>query len=126
MGVDKKLESEIGQLAALAKEDPNIDIASVMLSSLNQHTANTVSAKQKRWAYLVSLGVPPFGLLFALKFYFGEEDDAKAAALMCVVLTAVSILAFAILASVMFSGSGTSVKQIEQLRDGKAIQQTFQ
>ncbi len=125
MNQDKKLETEINQLSALAKEDPNIDIASVMLSSLGQHTANTVSGKQKRWAYLVSLGLPPLGLLFALKFYFGQEDDAKNTALVCVVLTAVSILAFAILTTVMFSGSGASLNQIQQIKPTD-IQQILQ
>ena len=113
---DKKLEQQINEYAELAKENKKIDVASLMLSALKNESKNLVPVKTKRWAYLVSLGVPPFGLLFALKFYFSEEDDARQVANICILLTAVSVLLFWLMAKAAFSGSGASINQIEQIK----------
>jgi hypothetical protein len=121
-----KLEQQVSEYAKLAKEDKNIDVASLMLNAIQNDNKNVVSGKMKKWAYLVSVGAPPFGLLFALKFYvFSEEDDAKSVANVCVILTVISIALFLILGNIFISSSGTSVKQIEQITP-KEIHDTFQ
>src|SRR4051812_39409353 len=103
------LEKKISEYQALGKENSNIDVASLMISALNSEKKNLVSSKQKKWAYLVSVGVPPFGFFFALKFYFGEEDDAKHVANICIILTCLSVLSFWLISKSLFSSTGTSM-----------------
>ena len=113
---EKQVEQQIGEYADLAKQNQNIDVASLMLSAMNQQNSNVVSGKAKKWAYLISIGVPPFGLLFALKYFtFSDEDDAKTVAIICTVLTILSIALFWFIGSAMLSGSGTSLDQIQQI-----------
>jgi Na+-driven multidrug efflux pump len=87
-----------------------------MMNALATQKQNQVSAKTKKWTYLISIGVPPFGLLFALKYFYSDEEDAKTVAWSCVILTAVSILLFWLLGAAVFSGSGTSVQQLQQIK----------
>ncbi len=112
---DSKLEQEIGEYSKLAK-DKNVDVAALMLSALQNDQRNVIKPSTKRWAYLISLGIPPLGLLFALYFYFGDSDDGKQAAVVCAVLTVISIIAAIILTKVILSGSGTSLEQIQQIK----------
>jgi hypothetical protein len=112
------LEKQIETYAALAKEDKNIDVASLMIHALdsNSKDADMLSAGQKRWAYIIALGAPPFGLFFALKFWFSGKDDGQDAALICVVLTAVSVMILVILTKVLFSGGSAQLDQIQQIK----------
>ncbi|MDE2311894.1 MAG: hypothetical protein KGJ93_02260 [Patescibacteria group bacterium] len=115
MSQDEQLEQKVSQYATLAKENKNIDVASLMMSALGQKD-NTVSSRAKRWAYLISISLPPFGLLFALKYYvFSGEDDAKTVATSCVILTVLSVGLFWIIGKTMLSSSGTSLEQIQQI-----------
>lgn len=116
MDQDKKIEEEIKTYGDLAKENPNVDVASLMLNALNKPGKNSVSSKSKKWAYLISIGAPPFGLLFSLKYYFSNEDDAKQVANMCVVLTLVALGGLWLTSKVIFSGTGASVEQIHQIK----------
>ncbi len=125
MDPDKKLEEKFSAYQALAKEDKNIDLSSLMLSAIKDQNKNLVSSKQKKWAYLVSVGLPPFGLLFALKFYFGEEEDAKSVANVCVILTVVSVLFLYFMGKTLLSGSGASLEQIQQIKP-QDIKQLYQ
>ncbi len=112
---DQKLDEIVTEYADLAK-DKNIDVATLMMNALQQEDANKLSAKSKRWAYLISLGLPPFGLGFALWFYFSDKSDGKSTAIICVILTAVSIIGSIIFFNLVFSGSGASVEQIQQIK----------
>jgi len=114
MDQDKKIEERFSEFQALGKEDKNIDVAKLMLYSLNQK-GNVVSSKKKRWAYIISLALPPVGLLLALKYYFDDEDDARHVANMCVLITLLSLLAAWIFIKMLFSGTGTSLNQIQQI-----------
>lgn len=125
MDPDKNLEKQIGEYQAVAKENPNVDIGLLMMSALQNQKQNSVSAKAKRWAYLISIGVPPFGFLFALKYFWGDEDDARAVAWTCVVLTVIAVALFWIGGKLLLSGSGTSVQQIEQIKPAD-IKQLYQ
>lgn len=122
---EEKLEKELEQYRELAKEDKKVDVASLMINALQQHRSNLLEPKQKRWAYLISLVVPPVGLFFAVKFYFSGKDDGKEAGLMCVVLTAVSILLLVVFTSALLSGSGANVDQIKQIKPSD-IQELYQ
>lgn len=114
MNREKEIEQQLESYQSLAKEDKNIDAASLMMNALDQKS-NLVSAKQRKWAYIISLGFPPLGLLFALKFYFGEEDDARRMAGICVILTIISVFLLWLSFKIFLSGSGSSINQIEQI-----------
>jgi hypothetical protein len=116
MDSDKDLEKKINLYQDAAKNNPNVNVGMLMMNALQNENKNLVSSKTKKWAYLISLGVPPFGLLFALKYFFSGESDAKEVAWMCVTLTAVGILLFIIGGKLLLSGSGTSLQQIQQIK----------
>ena len=125
MDTDKQLEKKIAEYRALGKENPNVDVNMLMMNALQNQKQNTVSSKAKRWAYLISIGIPPVGLLFAVKYYMGDEDDAKQVAWTCVILTVVSILALWFGTKLLLSGSGTSLEKIQQIKPTD-IQQLYQ
>lgn len=112
---EESLEKEIAEYQKLAANDKKIDIASLTMSALQSHQSNHLPEKQKRWAYLISLVVPPFGLLFAIKFFLTDKDDAKQAAVICIVLTVISITLTVLFMKALLSGSGTSLEQIQQI-----------
>ncbi len=115
MNSEKKLEKQFSEYQNLAKENKNIDVAALMLHALQNENKNLVPQKQKRWAYLISIGVPPVGFLFALKYYFDDKEDSQTVANVCVVLTLLSVLSFWIISKLIFSGSGASIQQIQQI-----------
>lgn len=114
MNQDKKIEESLSEIQALGKEDKNVDVAKLMMYSLDQKR-NFVSAKKKYWAYIISLSLPPVGLLLALKYYFDEEEDARSLAKMCVLITIFALLLAWFSLKAIFSGTGTSLNQIQQV-----------
>ena len=117
MSQEKEIEKKLQQYQELAKENKDINAAALMMSELESHAGNRVSGKQKKWAYLISIGLPPLGLFFALKFYFFDsKDDGKRAAIVCVVLTAASIIFGWLTLKMMFSGAGINEQQLQQIQ----------
>ncbi len=112
---DEKLEQIVTEYADLAK-DKNIDASALLINALEQQQGNKLSSSTKRWAYLISIGLPPFGLLFAAWFYWTDADDGKSTALTCLILTAISGIISIILIKAIFSGAGVSPQQIEQIK----------
>jgi len=99
----------------VAKGNKGVDMTALMINALENQHKNQISPRQKKWAYLVSIGLPPFGLIFALVFYFGGKDDGKRQALICLILTIVAGVAGYFILQSMLSSAGTSVNQIQQL-----------
>jgi hypothetical protein len=125
MDDEDKLTQTVEQFAELAAQDKNVDVATLMISALDKQTENKVSGKARKWTYLVSLLAPPFGLIFAAKYYFYDDHaDAKEVAWVSVLLTFISILGFVILMKVLFSVTGASVTQIEQTKPSDIMQLT--
>ena len=116
MDQEKKLEKELQRYQELRKENPNLDVGTLMMNAIQNRKTNLVSPRGKKWAYLISIGLPPFGLLFALRYFFGPEDDAKQAAWVCVLLTVISILSLWLFGKLLFAGSGTSIDQLQQIK----------
>ncbi|MBX4186701.1 MAG: hypothetical protein KW802_00345 [Candidatus Doudnabacteria bacterium] len=112
---EDKLEKEFEVYRDLAAQDKKIDVATLMIDALQKHQANLLPANQKRWAYLISLSLPPFGLLFAIKFYLSDKDDGQHAAIMCLSLTILSIVLSALFLKAMFASSGLTVQQVQQI-----------
>ncbi|HVY67936.1 MAG TPA: hypothetical protein VHA30_03530 [Patescibacteria group bacterium] len=121
---EQKLAQEFDEYQKVGKDNPNVDVGMLMLNALQNSKDHAVPAKTKRWAYLVSIGVPPFGFLFALKFFLDDRDDARDVAWTCIILTVISVFAFWLLGKIMLSGSGTSVQQIEQIKPSDIQQLT--
>lgn len=122
---DEKLNEIVKEYAALAKEDKKVDVASLMINALQQQDENRLNQKWKRWAYVLSLTFPPIGFLFGLYYFTKSENDAKSAAMVCIVLTIVSIVATIIFFNVILSSSGTSLQQIQQIKP-EQIQEILQ
>lgn len=119
---ETKLEQTIEEYKKLGEQNKNVDVAALMLNALKTEKENLVSPKMRKWAYLVSIGAPPLGLLFALKLYFSSEDDAKHVANVCIILTVISVLLFWLSAKIFFSSSGTSLQQIQQIKPADIYQ----
>jgi hypothetical protein len=110
------LEKEITEYARLATQDKNVDVAGLMLNALNKESA-FLTVKEKRVAYFVSLLVPPVGLYFAAKFYKSGKEDGQSAAIMCILLTILSIASFWLMAKVLTGGSsGADLTQIKDIK----------
>lgn len=121
---DKKLEQQFNEFAKLGNENKNIDVAGLMLNALNKG-GGMVSEREKKRAYFVSVLLPPFGLLYALKFYiFSKEEDASTVGHGCVILTILSVGALWVFFKLFLSSSGTSMDQLQQINP-KTIQNTL-
>lgn len=115
MDSDKKLEEQIKQYQELTKESGGkINVSDLMIQALEKSQSNLTSSKQKHWAYLISLGLPPLGLIFAAKFWLSGKDDGNRLALICVILTAFSILLLWASMNYMLSASGVNYNQLQQ------------
>ncbi len=117
MDEEKHLAETLEQYQELAKQDKNVDVAALMMSALQKRDDNRVPGKSKKWAYLVSLLAPPFGLVFSIKYYFFDDrDDAKSVALISLVLTVVAILGTWLMVKALFSTAGVTPEQIQQIK----------
>lgn len=86
---------------------------------------NKIDKKWKRWAYFFSFAFPPFGLIPAVRYFFGKEDDAKEAAWWCLGLTVASVVLFLIFFQLMVASTGNSLEQIQQIKP-EEIQQLLE
>jgi hypothetical protein len=113
---EEELAKQLKHLQELSKENKEIDIAHLSLQALQSYEKNFIPVKEKRMAYAVSILLPPFGIIYAIKFYFSDSDkeDHLEAAFLCVILTFVSIIMTAFLLKAMLSSS-PGVGQIQQL-----------
>ncbi len=105
---EDRLAKEIETYKELAKQDKNIDVASLMMNALQKHENNFIPIKQKRWAYLISVSVPPVGLFFAARFYYSNKEDGQEAAMTCIALTAISFLTLVLMGKLL-SGSSLNL-----------------
>lgn len=125
MDEDKKLTETLEQYQELAKKDKNLDVAALMLSALQKSEENRVSSKTRKWLYILSLGFPPIGVIFALKYYFFDDhDDARHVANMCLILTALVIILTLIFFKSLFSAAGVTPSQVEQIKPSDIYQLT--
>lgn len=124
MNTEKKLADQVQVISELAKENKHIDAAALMMNALQASEKNAVSSKGKKWAYLISIGAPPLGLLCAVWYYFKSEDDAKQVALTCLVLTVVAIGLLLLFTKMFVSSSGVSLQQIEQIKTTDVMELT--
>ena len=113
---EQKLAKEFEEYRKLAQTDKKIDVASLMINALQKHQDNSLSSKEKKWAYLVSMLLPPFGLIFAVKFYMSDKEDGEQAAWTCAFLTAVAVLVLVLFIKLFSGAAGVNLKQIQQIK----------
>jgi hypothetical protein len=98
------IDAQIMQISEIAKVNPNVDVANLMLSVLDQQHVNQADAKRKHWAYLISVGIPGAGFICAIYYYFfSGKSDAKHIAWWCAGLTVFTIIITWITTAVIFS-----------------------
>jgi hypothetical protein len=110
-----KLHEQFKIYQEMAKQDKSIDVAGLMMQALDTKDKNYIPAGKKRLAYLVSIGFPPFGLIFALQFWFSDKEDGPQTAVICVVMTAAAAILLVVMTGALFSGSGVTPDQLEQI-----------
>lgn len=119
MDRDKQLEKQFQEYEVQAKEYKNIDVATLMISALENQNKKLVSPRLRKWAYAISIGFPPLGLLFVPRFYFGQEDDARHTGNVCLVLTAVavvfSIVSIWITGKILLSSAEVNIHQLQNI-----------
>jgi hypothetical protein len=125
MSNDEELAKKVAEYQAAAKNNPNINMGMLMINALQSEHQNQVSSKAKKWAYLISISAPPVGLLFALKYFmFSDENDAREVAWTCTILTVITLAVVWFTTKLIFSGSGASIEQIQQIKPSDIIQFT--
>jgi len=115
MDEEKKLEKELRTYQEIGEKNPDVNVEMLMMNAIANRKQGQISPRQKRWAYLISIGLPPFGLFFALKYFFGSEDDARQTAWTCVILTVIAIASIWLMGKILFAGAGDSLNQLQQL-----------
>jgi len=119
MDQDKQLEKQFQAYEVQARENKNIDVATLMINAMENQNKKLVSPRLRKWAYVISIGFPPFGVLFVPRFYFGQEDDARHTGNVCLVLTAIALV-FLILSTwvtgkIFFSSAGININQLQNI-----------
>lgn len=115
MANEIEIEKKMAIYRELAAENKNIDVASLMLSALDQARQEEVEQSKKRIAYIVSVGLPPLGLLYAIRYYFSDKPDGKHVTLLCVLFTAISLLFALALGALLFSSAGDAVSNTPEV-----------
>ncbi|MBX4204670.1 MAG: hypothetical protein KW788_00600 [Candidatus Doudnabacteria bacterium] len=111
---EDELAKQIKQYKDLHSANKEIDVASLAMAALSGANDQMLTSKEKRWGYMVSLAVPPFGLLYAVKFFTSGKSDGKTAAYVCLGLTVASIALLLLTTNLMFSSTGLTVDQLKQ------------
>jgi hypothetical protein len=113
---DTDLSKKFTDYQNLAKENPNVDVGLLMSAALSNENTKLQEGKSYRWPYLISLGLPPFGLLYAVKYYLNGDEQDKTAANICLGLTVVSLILVYAFSKILFSSAGVTPEQIQQIK----------
>ena len=116
MDDEKKVAERIAQYQELGKADKKVDVGALAIFELQAaQMEERVSAKKRRWAYLISASLPPVGLLFAAYYYFSGKSDGKKTALVCVIITVLTVAVGWLLVRQLASSVDTT--QMDQIRN---------
>ncbi len=112
-----KLEEQVKTYVELAKKDKKIDIASLMMTAMDDAKHNHLPVKEKRWAFIISLSIPFIGFYYAFKYFNSNADDANETALACGILACVCLISFWMVQGTL--GSSLSGGQLQGVQDLK-------
>ncbi len=111
---EEKISEQLKQIQELAKKDKTIDVAALIANTLSVADKNTIPVKAKRIAYLVSLGVPLAGFVYAIKYWYSDADDGLETALGCAVLGCVCLIITFLTTKAMTSGlTGANLNSLQ-------------
>ena len=119
MSKEDDLQKKLEYYQELAKNDKNIDISALMLNEFQtvHEDDKQLSHSSKRWGYTISLLAPPFGFIFAVKFWFSGKEDGRTAALICIALTVFSLTAITWFMNSVLAGVGFDLNQLEEVQN---------
>jgi hypothetical protein len=114
---EKQLEEQLSDYIEIAKTDKSVDAAGLAIGALENVIESRVSPRMRRWAYVISFCFPPFGLAFAVIYYFfSDKSDAKRVASICALLTVLAFALFFLYMWAMLASIGTeNLNQIQQI-----------
>ena len=116
MQQDKQVEEQFKDYLEMAKRDKNVEATALMMNALKTQNESRVSAKAKKWAYLVSLCLPPFGLIFVVKYYLSsDKSDARRVANICLILTVVSLVLAWLTLQLLSASMGNNLDQLQKI-----------
>ncbi len=122
--MSEELENKLAGIQQLAKEDPNIDATTLMINALEQEHQDLATAKHKKWAYFISISLPPLGYGCAIYYrFFSSTKDRIGTAWWCAGLTTftiiVSLFTLHIItnAATQVTGQQFNVQQFQQTPD---------
>jgi len=110
------VEEQFKDYLEMAKRDKNVEAAALMMNALKTQNESWVSVKAKKWAYLVSLCLPPFGLIFVVKYYLSsDKSDARRVANICLILTVVSLVLAWLTLQLLSASMGNNLDQLQKI-----------
>lgn len=115
MDKEEELAKELNEYQKLGEKDKNIDVSTLVSETIQHYEQNLVPAKQKKWAYLLSVFLPPIGVLFAIGYYLSDKTDAKHVANVCLILTVVLVVFYWLMFKAILSSSGVDLNQLQQV-----------
>lgn len=118
MGTEENISKQIREYQELGRQNKNIDVAALAMTAMAQARQEETGRRKKRWAYLVSIGLPPLGLLCAAYYAFGSKPDGKRIAINCIILTAAALLLTWFVGKLFFDSLG-GADVSSQLQDVK-------
>lgn len=115
---EKEAERQLKAYNEAASAGTGVNKAVLAMAALEAaQNADRITAKKKRWAYLLSFGLPPLGLGFAAWYYFSPKLGAKRMALICLALTVVGgLLLWFSLAAILKSAPVGTLQQIQSFK----------
>lgn len=112
---DQELERKVKEYSELKKENPDIDMNTLMLSALEAEHRKFENKKFYKWPFIISVSLTPIGAIYAIKYFLSGEEKDRNAGYICLALTAASILFVVFLSYIFTSSSGVDVRQIQQI-----------
>ena len=117
---EKDLTKQIELYRELQEKNKGVDVNALIINSLEQKESK-VGVKEKSHAYMVSLLLPPFGLIYVVKFlFFSDKDDAKMVAVVSLLLNVLGAMVFIVGLKAFLSSSGVTNDQLQQLEKLRA------
>ncbi len=123
---EENLQKQINIYQEVAEANPGVDVNLLMANALIAESQKHKAGKSYKWPYTISLGLPPFGLIYTVKYYINGDDDDKRAGKICALLTVISVIIFLATAKLFVSTAGVSTQQLQQLGNPAEIQQLQQ
>jgi len=126
---EDNLQKQIDIYQEVARENPGVDVNVLMQNALDVESKKFGTGKKSyKWAYTVALGLPPFGLVYTVKYYINGDDEDKRAGKICALLTVVSVLLIIAMGKLFFSSAGITTQQLQQINPSQVqqLQQLYQ